>query len=215
MLTCCWSSKGGAGTTVVATALARLAAALEGPGALLVDLGGDAGAVLGLPDPDTPGLAGWLRAGEGAPVDALGRLEVPVAPGLALLPRGEGPLPGDRAAVLAAVLAADPRRVVADCGTVAGHASRAVAAAADRSILVTRPCFLALRRARAGGITPTEIVLVTEPGRSLTRHDIASAVGAPVVATVPFDPAIARAVDAGLMSTRLPRALSRELARAV
>jgi MinD-like ATPase involved in chromosome partitioning or flagellar assembly len=215
MLTCCWSSKGGAGTTVVAAALARLAAALEGPGALLVDLDGDAGAVLGLPDPESPGRAGGLRAGERAPVDALARLEQPVAPGLALLPRGAGTLPGDRAAVLAAVLAGDARRVVADCGTVATDAAHALAVAADRSILVTRPCFLALRRARAAAIRPSEVVLVTEPGRSITRHDIEAALGAPVIATVPFDPAIARAVDAGLLATRLPRALSRELGRAV
>jgi MinD-like ATPase involved in chromosome partitioning or flagellar assembly len=215
MLICCWSSKGGAGTTVVAAALARLSAALDGPGALLVDLGGDAGAVLGVPEPDSPGLAGWLRAGDGAPVDALGRLEVPVAPGLALLPRGGGSLPGERAAVLAAVLGGDPRQVVADCGTVDSEVAQAIAAAADRSILVTRPCFLALRRARSAAVSPTEVVLVTEPGRSITRHDVESALGAQVIATVPFDPAVARAVDAGLLATRLPRALSRELGRAV
>jgi hypothetical protein len=39
-------------------------------------------------------------------------------------------------------------------------------------------------------------------------------VGAPVVAEVSVDPQVARAVDAGLLATRLPRGLARELDRA-
>jgi MinD-like ATPase involved in chromosome partitioning or flagellar assembly len=210
MLVACWSSKGGAGTTVVAAALARLAASREGGGALLVDLAGDAPAVLGLPEPSGPGLAGWLAA-EDAPVDALGRLEVPAAPGLALLPRGDGALAAARAEVLAALLGSDPRFVVADCGTLPEGAAAAVAAAAERGILVTRPCFLALRRAVAAPLRPTEAILVAEPGRSLTRRDLESALGVPVVAVVEVDPAVARAVDAGLLAARLPRGLGREL----
>lgn len=212
MLLTCWSSKGGAGTTVVAAALARLRAGVEGgPGALLVDLAGDAPAVLGLPDPDGPGVAGWLHAGADAPVDALARLEVPAAPGLALLPRGDGPLPEGRAPVLAALLAGDPRHVVVDCGTAPTGVALAVAARAPRSLLVTRACFLSLRRAIGGALRPTEVVLVAEPGRSLTAHDVGAALGVPVVAVVASDPAVARAVDAGLLSSRLPRGLAREL----
>ena len=60
MLITCWSSKGGSGTTVVAAALAHLLAA-EADGALLVDLGGDLPAALGLPEPHE-GLTGWSRA---------------------------------------------------------------------------------------------------------------------------------------------------------
>ena len=52
---------------------------------------------------------------------------------------------------------------------------------------------------------------MSEPGRSLTRHDVAAALGAPVVAVVEIDPAVARAVDAGLLASRLPRGLAREL----
>jgi MinD-like ATPase involved in chromosome partitioning or flagellar assembly len=214
MLVACWSSKGGAGTTVVAAALARLAAGREGgAGALLVDLAGDAPAVLGLPEPPGPGVAGWLAADD-APADALGRLEVPAAPGLALLPRGDGPLVGARAGVLAALLGADPRLVVADCGTLPGGAAAAVATGAERSVLVIRPCFLALRRAVAAAARPTEAILVAEPGRSLTRRDLEAALGVPVVAVVELDPAVARAVDGGLLASRLPRALGRELRRA-
>jgi MinD-like ATPase involved in chromosome partitioning or flagellar assembly len=210
MLITCWSPKGGAGTTVVAAALARLASARHEDGALLVDLAGDAPAVLGLREPEGPGLAGWLAVGE-APVDALDRLEVPAAAGLALLARGSGPLATGRGPVLAALLAADPRRVIADCGTAPQGPAADVVAVGDRSLLVTRPCFVALRRALAAPLRPTGVVLVDEPSRSLTRADVEAALGVPVVAVVQVDPAVARAVDAGLLASRLPRTLAREL----
>jgi MinD-like ATPase involved in chromosome partitioning or flagellar assembly len=215
MLVACWSSKGGAGTTVVAAVLAIVGAERDGRGALLADLAGDLPAVLGAPEPDGPGLAGWLAAGEDVPVDALGRLEQVVAPGVSLLPRGRGPLGADRAAVLSALLAADARVVVADCGNGPVGAAGAVVAAADRSILVTRACFVSLRRAMEAPLRPSHVVLVAEPGRSLTRHDVATCLGVPVVAVVEVDPAVARAVDAGLLASRLPRGLARELRDAV
>ena len=37
----------------------------------------------------------------------------------------------------------------------------------------------------------------------------------PVIAILDLDPAVARAVDAGLLATRLPRSLSRPLAKAI
>ena len=91
MLLACWSSKGGAGTTVVAATLALLLGRSQPDGALLADLSGDAPAALGVADPDSPGIAGWLSAGSDVPPDALHRLEAPVTKGLALLPRGDGP----------------------------------------------------------------------------------------------------------------------------
>jgi len=214
MLIACWSSKGGSGTTVVAASLALLIARRAPQGALLVDLAGDAPAALGLPEPEGPGLAGWLHAGADVPIDGLGRLEAPVDHGLALLPRGPGDLPPARAEVLAALLAGDARPVVVDCGADPTGASLAVAAGATRSVLVTRACFLSLRRALAAPLRPSEIVLLTEPGRSLGRADIEDCLGAPVVAEVAVDPAIARAVDAGLLASRLPRSLTRDLGRA-
>lgn len=212
MLIACWSSKGGAGTTVVAASLAVLLARRDPVGALLVDLAGDAPAALGLADPDSPGVAGWLAAGVDVPADALPRLEVAAAcPDLALLPRGSGPLEGERTDVLAALLASDARPVVVDCGADPTGAALTVAAGATRSVLVTRPCFLALRRALAAPLRPSEVVLLAEPGRALSRLDVEDCVGAPVVAEVAVDPAVARAVDAGLLATRLPRRLAREL----
>ena len=214
MLVACWSSKGGAGTTVVAAALAVLLARRSSRGAVIADLAGDVPAVLGMPDPDGPGLAEWLASGADAPADALGRLERPAGDRLRVLPRGQGALDGARADVLAALLVADDRAVVADCGTGPVDAALVLAAGATRSVLVTRPCFLSLRRTLAVPLRPSEVVLLTEPGRVLTRADVEDCAGAPVVAEVSVDPQVARAVDAGLLATRLPRGLARELDRA-
>lgn len=214
MLVACWSSKGGAGTTVVAATLALLYARRSESGALVVDLAGDVPAALGLPEPSGPGVAGWLAAGAEVPPDALGRLELTAGAGLALLARGSGALDPARAEVLATLLAADVRPVVADCGTDPQGVALALAAGATRSILVTRPCFLALRRALTVPLRPSEVVLLTEPGRSLTRGDVEDCLGAPVVTEVSVDPLVARAVDAGLLASRLPRGLAKELGRA-
>jgi len=214
MLVACWSSKGGVGTTVVAATLAMLLARRHPAGAVLADLAGDAPAALGLADPDGPGLADWLAAGPDVPPDALHRLERPVGDGLGLLPRGAGPLPAARADVLGRLLAADGRAVVVDCGTDPSGAALEVTSTATRSILITRACFLALRRAVTLPLRPSEVVLLTEPGRALSRFDVERAVGAPVVAEVAVDPQVARAVDAGLLATRLPRGLARDLADA-
>ena len=234
MLICCWSSKGGAGTTVVAAALAiKLAHDVSngggpnggGPsGVVLADLGGDVPAVFGLPsDVVTPGLAGWLAAGVEVPADGLARLEVPVRSGLTLLPRGRGPLAPGRAEVLAGMLAADPRPVVVDAGVVPvregdgrgagpdGEAALVLAASATHSLLVLRPCYLALRRAVSSPLRPSGVVLVGEPGRSLDAHDVEAVLGVPVTAKVRVTQRVARVVDAGLLAARLPRSLAFDL----
>jgi hypothetical protein len=214
VLVACWSVKGGAGTTVVAASLALMLARRSPGGAMLADLAGDGSAVLGLPEPSSPGLAGWLASGGDVPADALGRLEVPAGQGLALLPRGAGRLEPSRAAVLAAVLDGGSRPVVVDCGASSEPAVRAVVAAAQRSILVTRTCYLALRRLCDPPLHPTGVVIVHEPGRVLGRADVERLVAAPVVAEVAVDPAVAVAVDAGLLAGRLPRSLERSLRHA-
>lgn len=219
MLITFWSVKGGVGTTVVSTALATTLArvhALDG-GALLVDLAGDVPAALGLPDPGDPGLSGWTAAGAEVAADALARLELAVGPDLSLLPRGNGPGgPAVRHQVLAGLLAADPRPVVVDAGMVrAGSPVAPLVAEATRSLLVTRGCYLGLRRALDLPVRPSGVVLVREPGRAMGRSDVETVVGAPVVAEVPFDPAVAQAVDAGVLARRVPRALSRPLRQVV
>lgn len=217
MFISCWSVKGGSGTTVVAASLALLFAA-DPPvgcsdGALLADLAGDAPAVLGLPEPEGDGLLDWLASD--AAVGALPRLELDGGGGLSVLPCGRGPVlrsraDGDRVARLAEAWATSLRPVVADLGLLSPRFHE-LAAASTTSLLVIRPCYLALRRAVEAPLRPSGVVLVDEPARSLGRHDVEEVLGVPVVATVEFDPGVARAVDAGLLAGRLPRRLARSL----
>jgi MinD-like ATPase involved in chromosome partitioning or flagellar assembly len=206
-----WSVKGGSGTTVVAVTHALLVArsAPSPSPVVLVDLAGEAATVLGVRDVGS--------AFFGADTAELLDRATPVVDGLVLVSAGEvGPaLPDDSAAPaageqLVATLGGLNNVVVVDCGVPAadGVAAR-VAAAADRSLLVVRPCFLAMRRAIAAPLRPSGVVLVTEPQRALGRSDIEAVLGVPVVAEVPHGPVIARAVDAGLLATRLPRVLDR------
>ncbi len=170
---------------------------------------------LGLPEPDGPGLSDWLAAGPDVPDDALRRLEIDAAPGLALLARGPtGSAGSGRPEALAGALAVERRPVVADCGRADDGAALAVAAGATLSLLVLRPCYLALRRALAAPLRPTGVILVGEEGRSLGRRDVEEVLGVPVRAEIAYDPAVSRAVDAGLLSRRVPRALERSLREA-
>ena len=205
----CWSAKGGSGTTVVAAALA-LVFSQRHP-VVLIDLGGDSPAALGIAEPHGPGVAEWF-ASPTADVAALSRLAVDATDALQLIPRGAValPPPGDAQwARLVAALAAHGTTVVIDSGS--GAPPAALLGAATHSLLVTRPCYLALRRAVATGLHPTGIVLIDEPGRALTARDVERSLNAPVVAELQYDPAVARAVDAGLLASRLPRSLAHSL----
>jgi MinD-like ATPase involved in chromosome partitioning or flagellar assembly len=212
VLIACWSTKGGSGTTVVSAALASVLAESAGRDVLLADLGGDCPAVLGLPDPEGPGLSDWLAAGDGAGPGSLRRLELAGPEGVRILPLGGASGASlDGGERLVAELAADARIVVVDCGPPCGSAGYAVAAGAGLSLLVIRPCYIALRRALAAPLRPSAVVLVEEPGRSLGRRDVEDVLGVPVRAQIPWDPAVARSVDAGLLGTRVPRPLHRAL----
>ena len=216
MLIACWSPKGGSGTTVVSCGLALVLA--RSAAVAVADLAGDVPAALGVPEPASPGLLDWLAAGDDVPADALSRLEVDVRPGLTLLTRGAASPPPSagtrRGEALAEALASHRDGVVVDCGRADSPEALAVVGGADESLLVLRPCYLALRRALDVPIRPSGVVVVSEGGRSLDRHDIEAVLGVPVRAQVPVDAGVARAVDAGLLARRPPRAL-REALRAV
>jgi len=208
-----WSPKGGSGTSVVAAACS-IVLARTGP-ARLADLAGDQPAVLGLgTDPET-GLADWLAAGSGAPTEVLDRLTVEIGPELTLLPIGGAqlgarPADADAGAALGVALRDGPPTVV-DLGTLDGAHRRALLDVADASLIVVRPCYLALRRAVRLEATrrATGIVLVEEPGRALGTREVADVLGRPVVARVPVRDTVARAVDAGVLPARLPEPLER------
>jgi hypothetical protein len=213
VLVCFWSPKGGSGTSVVAAA-AALVLAREGP-ARIADLAGDQPAIFGLAAEPDPGLRDWLRIGPEAPTDALDRFAIDAANGLALLGAGTaGPAaPPEAGAALAVALAGDRRPTVADAGVVGPHADaiHAFVEVADASVVVVRGCYLALRRAVAIDLTARAdgAVFVDEGGRSLGARDVASVLGVPVLATVGLRSSTARAIDAGVLPTRLPDSLAR------
>ena len=172
-------------------------------------------AVLGVAEPARAGpgrVAG--RGGRRRPPGRSARLEVDAGAGLRLLawrPPGPDFRPSRRAG---------PRRWSTRCPPTPGRwsptagrpttgAGLALAAGAEISLLVLRPCYLALRRALAAPVRPSGVVLVTEHGRSLGRRDVEDVLGVPVRAEVPVEEAVARAVDAGLLARRLPRSLDR------
>lgn len=217
MLICCWSAKGGAGTTVVAGALAlRLARSTSG-GALLVDLAGDAATVLGLPAGArcAPAAGGPPNHGE----LVYSAEEIPGGGGLSMLAIDPARLAEGDGTALLERLEADGRPVVVDAGLLslprccdaALSVAEELAAASTHSLLVLRPCFLALRRALMAPIRPSGIVLVEEPGRALSAADVETALDVPVRARVGVTPQVARAVDAGLLAARLPVTLDRDL----
>jgi hypothetical protein len=218
MLFALWSPKGGSGTSVLAAACA--AALARRGGCRLADLGGDLPAILGLgADPDT-GIAEWLATGPDAPADALDRLAVEVAPGLLLIPPGTPrllapPAAAEAGAALGAALQRTELPCVVDAGRADAPAARMTVELADVSVVVLRGCYLGLRRAvnaplmaRAAGIA-----FVDEPGRSLGASEVRDVLERPVLTRVPVRPAIARAVDAGVIAVRPPEPLLRAASR--
>ena len=202
----CWSTKGGSGTTVIAAALA-LSCANSGTSVRLVDACGDLPAALGIAEPSGPGLTDWLATSRHDSDDFAARF-IPVTANLSVLPRGnfdELTLRAESVARLSRAMQQLGGCTIADFGRLISHVD--LREHAMRSILVVRPCYLALRRATQSP-KPDSIIFVEEPGRALTTRDIESVIGAPVMTTVPIDPTIARSVDAGLLGTRLPPILA-------
>lgn len=164
------------------------------------------------------GVLDWLDAPD-PPPDALGRLEVSAGPCLSVLstgrlvgrghPDGAGPADDGRRAerldVLGRLLRSEHRAVVVDVGS-ASHRYEPILARAQASILVTRACYLTLRRTVPSRHVD-RVVLVAEPGRALRRTDVEKALRVAVDTTVRWDPTVARAVDAGTLRRRLPRPL--------
>jgi Mrp family chromosome partitioning ATPase len=200
----CWAAKGGSGTTVTACVLALEISRRRRT--VLVDLHGDVPLAMGMSGPSGPGIAEWMRSAT-ADARALADLIVPVTAELDLLPTGDGPRPSDQWARLAGALAELDAEVVVDAGS--GSPPAPIVEQSVHSLLVTRACYLALARAAMVEPRPTGVVLVCEPGRALGVGDVESALGVPVLTSLALDPAVARAVDAGLLRCRLPASTRR------
>ena len=207
----CWSVKGGSGTTVVASTIALMRAAESQRGALLVDLAGDVPAVLGLAESSGPGINDWFANCDHGSRMTLQSIAIQATANLQIIARGLKQLETNaNFTELCAALKTFDLPIIVDAGC--GLPSPDLLAHASSSLLVTRPCYLSLRRAAQLSVSPTGIVLINEAGRALGKHDVEAVIGAPVVAEIDFDSAIARAVDAGLLASRIPTIMSKQLA---
>ena len=206
MITVIYAHKAGQGVTTITAALATLTAR-AGKRTLLVDTGTDLAAVLGINEPDRPGLGDYLTNTDVTLADIV----TPVTENLDLITRGDH-TPDYTAAtygLLTNGLGHYDTVIIDTAPTAHGWVCHA-----DTSVLVTRPCYLALRNASSRS-RPDHLVVVTEPGRVLSPADIETVIEIPVTATVPYAPDISRAVDAGLLTTRPPRNLTRALSPVV
>jgi hypothetical protein len=202
----CWSVKGGSGTTVFASALALLLAERHGQ-AVLIDICGDVPSALGIAEPAGRGMRDWLSQTREERED-LSCLYLSATSRLRVIPTGSAT--SFAATALDDLLGVLPDApVVIDFGALQPPDSVRHAAQADW--LVVRPCYLALRRAARLTQRPGGVVLLKEHGRALTTKDVQSVVGAPVVAEITVADRVARSVDAGLLSTRLPTQLAAEI----
>jgi len=200
----CWSVKGGVGTTVVSAVVALQRS--ESRDARLVDLMGDLPATLGIAEPTDQGIGEWLS--NDAAEETLEHLAIPVTDRLDLLPRGSISTDSYSLRRLQQFAALpSSREVVVDAGTNSSFIETLLPFATV-SWLVLRPCYLALRRAVSTRLRVDGVILVNEPGRALSKRDVASVLSAPIVAEVELDPRLARVIDAGLLTTRLPSSMN-------
>ncbi|MFN3256221.1 MAG: hypothetical protein ACE37B_11030 [Ilumatobacter sp.] len=191
-----YSMKGGSGTTVTAALTA-----LWLPGdSLIVDLDGDMTDVLGIRPPAWT-LDDYLIDPS---IGNLDDLVIEVAPSARLLPsaRSAWPSTADERQRRALHDWLDRQRgtIIIDAGT--GVPDPDLVERAERTLVVTRSCYLSLIRGARSGFTPDGVIVIKDHQRALGPSDIERSLNAPIVATVDVDPEIARMVDAGLLVAR-------------
>ncbi len=216
MLVTLWSPKGGTGTSVAAAALASVLARHHRH-VRLVDLCGDQPAICASRCHGERGAADWLLAGPTTPASAIDAFTVDDVGRFALVPSGTADVHDARdeaGAALAVVLRDSPWVSVVDAGLASAPAVVPLVELADLSLIVVRPCFLALTRAarREALVRATSgVLMIDEPHRALGARDIAAIIELPVLGTVAYSPEVARAIDAGVVLRRAPEALFRPL----
>jgi hypothetical protein len=193
------SSKGGNCTTVT-TASFALHQAATGARTILIDLCGDLPAVLGLAEPQGPGINDWLAEESNTTGSDLLSLGTVTSDTVLLIHRGSQFVTGEpRWAKLAEFITSTDAYVIIDAGS--GFLPDELRHAATHLTMVIRPCYIALRRA-AQQTRPTDLFVINEPGRALTVKDVEHVLGVSVHAEIPHSAVISRAVDAGLFSSR-------------
>lgn len=77
------------------------------------------------------------------------------------------------------------------------------------NILVTKHCYIAMRRGLQLNVQPDMIVVLAEDNRALRDVDVEACLGVKIAAVIKYDSTVSRSIDAGLMASRLPRPLIR------
>ena len=213
MFTILSSPKGGTGTSVVAASLAIVSSS-SGP-TLLVDLSGDQAAILGLPQPPI-GLSDWANGMTYREFDEIISL---CHDNLYLAPTGTFDFETLNANAWDKFLRAlslkhsEGHNIIVDLGR--ADIPLALRKIVDTCYLVTRPCYLALRRAVDLETAFSGVIVVNEPDRVLTSRDVESVLKLKCVAEIPYTSEISRRVDSGLLKSRLPMALQSVLSQLI
>ena len=213
MFTILSSPKGGTGTSVVAASLAIVSS--SSTPTLLVDLAGDQAAILGLPQPPT-GLSDWANGMTYREFDEIISL---CHDNLYLAPTGTFDFETLNANAWDKLLRAlslkhsEGHNIIVDLGR--ADIPLALRKIVDTCYLVTRPCYLALRRAVDLETAFSGVIVVNEPDRVLTSRDVESVLKLKCVAEIPYTSEISRRVDSGLLKSRLPMALQSVLSQLI
>ena len=215
-----WSPKGGSGTTTLASSWAlRMSAHTD---VHLVDVGGDIHKLFGIKSAADVGFRDWLTAPTELDSDSLDRLVRPVNDYISLIDSGEwieGPMSHLQTRIEQFQRFADHRTCVVDAGTVGSdqrsfQVVKTLCEISDISICVLRPCFLGVDRARSLKFQTSGVMLVDEPGRTIDIPDIERSLAVDVLCSVPWDAAVARAVDSGTMLSVNIRTMFKKLDKA-
>ena len=213
MFTILSSPKGGTGTSVVAASLAIVSSSSSPT--LLVDLSGDQAAILGLPQPPI-GLSDWANGMTYREFDEIISL---CHDNLYLAPTGTFDFETLNANAWDKLLRALSLKHSEGCNIIVdlGRADIPIALRkiVDTCYLVTRPCYLALRRAVDLETAFSGVIVVNEPDRVLTSRDVESVLKLKCVAEIPYTSEISRRVDSGLLKSRLPMALQSVLSQLI
>ena len=213
MFTILSSPKGGTGTSVVAASLAIVSSSSSPT--LLVDLSGDQAAILGLPQPPI-GLSDWANGMTYREFDEIISL---CHDNLYLAPTGTFDFETLNANAWDKFLRAlslkhsEGYNIIVDLGR--ADIPLALRKIVDTCYLVTRPCYLALRRAVDLETAFSGVIVVNEPDRVLTSRDVESVLKLKCVAEIPYTSEISRRVDSGLLKSRLPMALQSVLSQLI
>ena len=196
------SPKGGSGTSVVTASLAIVSS--SSTPTLLVDLAGDQAAIMGLPEPPV-GIKDWTNGMTHREFD---EILIACNDNLQLAPFGSSAVEifstsawGNLARELMQ-RESNGVNIIIDFGQ--GDLPLAFNKLTDMHFMVTRPCYLSLRRAVNIEQKFSGVIVVQEHDRVLTTSDVESVMKLKCVAEVPYSSEISRRVDSGLLKSRLP-----------